>query len=83
MPESAYGLDFLCVVEADPAVTLAGIGFQEAPLRFTLASCLCNNGEHTLAGETAGAVVRAGTFADVQVGDGHSDRVKRAKSPML
>ena len=57
-------LDLLDVIEADPAVTLAGIGFQQAPLGCALACCLRNNGEHTLASKTTGTVVRAGAFAD-------------------
>ena len=68
-------LDLLDVIEADPAVTLAGKGLQQSPLGCTLTCCLRNNGEHTLASKTTGAIVRAGAFADAQVRDRHPDRV--------
>lgn len=72
--------EFLCVVEANPAVTLAGKGLQQSPLGCTLTCCLRNNGEHTLAGEATGAVVRTGTFADTKAVCGHPDRVRLESS---
>lgn len=68
--------ELLCVVEADPAVTFAGIGFQQTPLGCALARCLRNNGEHTPASETTGAVVRTGAFADTKTVGGHPNRVR-------
>ena len=68
--------ELLCVVEADPAVTLAGKGLQQSPLGCALARCLRNNGEHTPASETTGDVVRTGAFADTKAVCGHPDRVR-------
>ena len=68
--------ELLCVVEADPAVTFAGIRFQQTPLGCALARCLRNNGEHTPASETTGAVVRTGAFADTKTVGGHPNRVR-------
>lgn len=68
--------ELLCVVEADPAVTLASKGLQQPPLRCALARCLRNNGEHTPASETTGAVIRAGAFADTKTVGGHPNRVR-------
>ena len=76
VPGCALLSELLCVVEADPAVTLVGKGLQQPPLGCALAFCFCDNGEDSLAGEATGAVVRAGALADTKAVSGHSNRVR-------
>ena len=63
-------------IQTNPAAAVGLIGLEQSPAGRTRAVCFLHNGEDALSGITARCVVRAGTFADIEVIDTDSHLIR-------